>query len=333
MVKEINLAVIGAGYWGTKVAEEYIRLARTDHTFNLTKICDPEKSKLSTCKDVLNVGSEKLATDYKAIISDHDINAVHICTPNVTHYKIALQALKANKSVLLEKPMASSFKDALDLCAVAKSAHLCLQVGHIFRFNNALKKLRELINEGYFGNLYYLKLQWTTLMTSPLGRDVIFDLGPHPVDIINFLLERWPSKVSCNAKAYRRRALAEVAYIVMEFGEKTLAHVELSWLEPGKIRELNIIGSKRSARVDCLNQWIKIFEEKKDNSFKVDIPVNNTIFDEISHFVRSIRDENNHKNPGSVGAANMAVLEGLKKSMVEQRMVRVDMKKKMHSIG
>jgi predicted dehydrogenase len=186
-----------------------------------------------------------------------------------------------------------------------------------------MKKARELIAANYFGDLYYLKLQWTTWMPSPLGRDIIFDLGPHPVDIMNFLLQRWPAKVSCVAKSYRRPSLEEVAYFNLDFGGKLMAHVELSWLQPGKVRELNIIGARRSAKIDCLDQTIHVFEDNNGGNFGLDVSRNNTILDEVTHFVTSIRDENNHKNPGNVGAGNVAVLESLKTSLESEKAVKV----------
>ena len=140
---------------------------------------------------------------------------------------------------------------------------------------------------------------------------------------MHFLLQKWPVKVSCSAHSYRRPSLEEVAYFNMDFGEKIMAHVELSWLQPGKVRELTIIGSTRSAKVDCLNQNIRIFEDNSGGNFCLDVQVNNTIFDEVSHFVNSIRDENNHKNPGPVGAGNVVVLQCLKKSLEEEKIISV----------
>lgn len=323
MVADINLAVIGAGYWGRKVAEEYLQLAKRDRAFNLAKICDIDERNLDYCQDFLNVDRKQLDSDYEAVLKSPDINAVHICTPNETHHKIGLHALSLGKNVLLEKPIATSPKDAWQLCNVAESAHLCLQVGHIYRFNNALKKVQDLISEGYFGDIYYLKLQWTTWMPSPLGRDIIFDLGPHPIDILHFLLRKWPLKVSCIGKSYRRPSLEEVAYFNLSFSGRLMANVELSWLQPGKVRELNVIGNQRAATIDCLRQTIQVFEDNEGSNFYLQVPANNTIFDEAHHFVESIRDENNHKNPGSVGAGNVSILESLKRSLREERIVKV----------
>lgn len=321
--KEINLAVIGAGYWGRKAVTEYLQLEKADPAFKLVQICDLKTENLNYFKDALHVSSDRLSDDYEAVLKSPDVDGVHICTPTETHYTFGLQALDKCKNVLMEKPMALSPKEAWRLCEVAESRHCCLQVGHIYRFNNAIRKISELINQKYFGDLYYLKMQWTTWMPSPLGRDIIFDLAPHPVDIMHFLLQKWPLKVSCNAHSYRRPSLEEVAYFNMDFGKKLMAQVELSWLQPGKVRELTVIGSKRSAKVDCLDQKIRIFEDNVGGDFSLDVQVNNTIFDEVSHFVKSIRDENNHKNPGPVGAANVSVLEGLKKSMEQEKTITV----------
>jgi predicted dehydrogenase len=322
--RKINLAVIGAGYWGRKVIAEYLRLSKVDPLFNLAGVCDLKDENLQFCKDNLHISKEKLSLEIDAILGDDAIDAVHICTPNETHYEFGSKALNANKSVLLEKPMALIATDAWTLVHLAQKNDLCLQVGHIYRFNNALKKIQELIAQNYLGELYYLKMQWTTLMPSQFNRDIIFDLGPHPVDIMNYLLQKWPVKVSCSAKSYREGTHEEVAYLTMEFGGKLMAHVELSWLQPGKIRDLHIIGEKRSATIDCVGQVVKIFETDGTN-YMLEVPVNNTIFEETCHFVTSIRDKNNHKNPGTVGASSVAVLESLKKSLVEEKLVKVDM--------
>ena len=323
MKESINVAVVGAGYWGRKVITEYLQLAKMNPRVNLAKICDLKDENLEFCKQAWDVDEKRLSSDYNDVLGSADVDAVHICTPNETHHKFCLGALNAGKHVLLEKPMALSARDAWELVGMAEHKHLCLQVGHIYRFNNALKVVRDLIAQNYLGELYYLKLQWTTLMPSPLDRDIIFDLGPHPVDIINYLLNRWPVKVACNGKAYRRQSLEEVAYISMEFDEKLMAHIELSWLQPGKVRELNIMGEGRSATVDCLRQSIRIFENNDGSNFSLDVTKNNTILDEVSHFTCSVLENSNHRNPGSVGAGNVAVLESLKKSMEEQKTVNI----------
>jgi predicted dehydrogenase len=325
MKNSVNVAVIGAGYWGKKVIKEYLQLARSDPKVNLLMVCDLNDENLRCCNKKFHIPAKNLTKEFKEVVGSNDVDAVHICTPNETHHQICKEALSAGKHVLLEKPMALHAKHAWELVGIAESRGLILQVGHIFRFNNALKMMRELIAQDYFGDLYYLKLQWTTLMSSPLNRDIIFDLGPHPVDIVNYLLNKWPIKVSCRARAYRRKLLEELAYVTMEFDGKLMAHIELSWLQPGKVRQATIIGSERSASVDCLNQSIGIYENGDGDRFNLDVTRNNTILDEVSHFAGSILGGKNSNNLGSVGAGNVAVLESLKRSLEEERTVKIDL--------
>ena len=320
-----NIAVIGAGYWGKKVLAEYVQLARRNAELDLPFVCDFEENRLRCCSEELRIPQDRLSTDYKEVLASREIGAVHVCTPNETHHKICKEALLAGKHVLLEKPMALNAIDAWELVGLAEHKGLILQVGHIFRFNNALKMMRDLIELHYFGSLYYLKLQWTTLAPSPLNRDIIFDLGPHPVDIMNYVLTKWPSKVTCKARAYRRKMLEELAYFMIEFDDDLLAQVELSWLQPGKVRQLNVIGAERSATVDCLEQSIGIYENGDGDTHSLQVVKNNTILDEVQHFADSILTDENSHNPGNVGAKNVAVLESLKRSLGENRTVKVDL--------
>ncbi len=319
----MDVAVIGAGYWGKKVMSEYLSLARDNAGVDLSMVCDVNNESLAYCHQELGISEKKLSPNYKDALDSDRIDAVHVCTPNETHYEICKQALMAGKHVLLEKPMAMYAKQAWEVVGLAEHNHLILQVGHIFRFNNALKTMRDLVAQDYFGTLYYLKLQWTTLMSSPLGRDIIFDLGPHPVDILNYVLKRWPSKVTCKARAYRRKLLEELAYFTLEFDTDLIAHVELSWLQPGKVRRLDVIGSERAAMVDCLDQTIQIHENGDGDAFNLDIVRNNTILDEVEHFAHSILGGKNSNNPGSIGATNTAVLEALKRSLEEGKTIEM----------
>lgn len=325
MKETINFAVIGAGYWGKKVAAEYLQLGKAHPDIQLSMVCDLDPGNLLYCNEKLGVPKKNLFEDYREALSSKNVDAVHICTPNDTHHSICRQALTAGKHALLEKPMALTAKQAWELVGTADHKHLILQVGHIFRFNNALRAVRDLIAQNYLGDLYYLKLEWTTLSPSPLNRDIIFDLGPHPVDILNFLLNKWPARVTCKAEAYRREFLEELAYFTLEFDRKLMAHVELSWLQPGKKREIIIVGSERAATVDCISQSVNIYENEDGDTFPLPLTCNNTIFDELAHFAESIVTKKNGRNSGSIGARNVGILESLKRSLERKRTVNVSM--------
>jgi predicted dehydrogenase len=319
-MSKLNVAVIGAGYWGKKVISEYMQLAKRSSDVGLHTVCDLSKENLDFLGGDYYI--PHLTVYDKEVLTFPQIHAVNVCTPNETHYEICKRALAAGKHVLVEKPMTLNSGQAYDLVDMASSRNLVLSVGHIFRFNNALQKIRGLIKNGFFGDLFWLKLQWTTLMPPIEGRDIITDLAPHPFDILNYLLDEWPLKITCKAKAYRRQDLEEAAHITAEFRNNVMANIELSWLSPGKVREVSLMGSKRFAKIDCLMQEVKIFEN--DRLYDVPISRNNTIEAELEHFIHCIQNnhaanEYNNQNGGLVGANVVKLLEVARKSVQTER--------------
>ena len=319
MADKLQVAIVGCGAVADK--RHIPGFARLKKDVVIQAVCD--KNEELAKKIALKYNIPNVFTSQAEMLAAEKLDIIDICTPPQIHAPIAVEALEHGCHVLLEKPMALEARQAWELVGIAKSRELCLQVGHILRFNNALKLMRDLVAQEYLGNLYYLKLQWTTLMPSPLNRDIIFDLGPHPVDILNYLLRKWPTKVACKARAYRRKTLEELAYMTMEFDNHLMAHIELSWLQPGKIREATIIGSERSAVVDCVEQSVRIYENGDGESFGLDVKPNNTILDETGHFAESILGKENSNNPGPIGARNVAVLEKLKESMEQEKTMKV----------
>lgn len=324
-MKKTEVAVIGAGYWGKKVVREYVRLSEETPDLHLFGACDLSRTNLQYCRE--NLGVTHLTTDHRELLAWPGVDAVHICTPNETHYEICRDALQSGKHVMVEKPMTLNAIEAYTLIETAKEKNLVLSVGHIFRFNNALNKVRVLIRDGFFGQIFHLRLQWTTWTPPIQGRDIISDLAPHPLDILNLLLNRWPEKVTCRAKTHRRDRLEEVAYIIVDFDNGVSAHIELSWLLPSKTREVSIIGSSRSAKVDCLSQHVDVFEE--DRSYALDVKPNNTLEAELLHFKETIQNNSlsksfTIKNSGIIGAQVVGLIEIAKRSLREERTVRAD---------
>lgn len=323
-MKEINVGVIGAGYWGKKVIQEYLNLSKTTGRANLIGVSDFSPSAQSYCKDVLKIPN--VYNNFEEILDRTDVDAVHICTPNETHYEIGMKALQAGKHVLMEKPMAVTSGEAFDLLATAKSLRKVLCVGQIHRFNNAIEACKELLHSGLVGKIFHLRLQWTNYEPLMLGRDIIFDLGPHPIDIMNNLLDKWPQTVYCSAKSYRQQK-EEIAYISTEFEDGISAQVEMSWLLPGKIRVVDILGSNHSVRLDCLNQKIKLFDGPL-NKHTIPIQPNNTILSELEHFIECILmardDPASIKNGGILGARVVQVLTAAGESFRSKKVVRID---------
>ncbi len=253
-MKKINVGVIGAGYWGKKHVYEWRLLDNA----NLLGVSDVSPENRELCKKEYNVPYAIL--DYKELLEKPEIDAVSIATPNETHYQICKDAFDAGKHVLVEKPIALESKKAKELVKIANEKDLVLAVGHIYRFNNALHKMREFVQKGFFQKIFMIKLQWTALHPPLKGRDILFDLAPHSFDILNYLLDEWPKKITCVAKTYRRKELEEAAYIIAEHKSNVLGHIELNWLIPGKTREIFIIGSDRCARINAVSQEVTIYE-------------------------------------------------------------------------
>jgi len=309
MVIEMNIGVIGIGYWGSKVVREYIDLAR-EGIINGVGICDIRKETLENFKGNENV--VKLGTDYKEFLKDDGIDAVHIAVNNDSHYDVAKEALKNGKHVLIEKPMTTDSSKAYELVELSAHHGLILQVGHIFRFANVIRKAKEMVNENYFGDIRYFTLKWTTLMQPIKGVDIIWDLLPHPLDIIHFLTGKWPSKWQVMARAYRREMPNELALINLDYDD-LIANIELSWLTPERKRLIEIIGEKRMAKIKCVKQRMRIFEN--GNEFDVEIEANNTIREEALNFTESIKSQKMPFNSHIIGAKNVDVIEKIMKSI------------------
>jgi predicted dehydrogenase len=315
-VEPVRVAVVGAGYWGRKLVYEYMSAECNKGNVRLASVCDPSPSARLYCKEKLSVKEELLTDNVEDLMEDSKISAVHIATPSPTHFDIARLALEAGKDVLVEKPMTLTSREAYKLVDLAASRELVLHVGHIFRFNSAVRRARQILDRGDIGKIYYGRIQWTDSCYFP-DRDIIFDLGPHPVDISNQLLHSWPAQVSGFARSYRNsKHHEEIAYGLAEFDDGIFAHMELSWLHPGKVREVTIVGSDAAMVVDCLNQRIVVH----GNGETVQVPVdaNNTIESEISWFVDCVDRRYLGVESGLIGVLTVEVLEAMHKSMWER---------------
>jgi len=316
MGSAVGLGVIGAGYWGTKLIREYLSAERSKGTVKLVKVCDSSLSALLAHREEFSIYDDLLTQTLHDLLENPSVSAVHIASPNRTHYPFAKMALEAGKDVLVEKPMTLRSSEAYELVELAASLGRVLHVGHIFRFNSALREAVQILRRGAIGKTFYARAQWTDWGIFP-DRDIIFDLGPHPVDVLNLLFGAWPTRVAGFARGYRNsKEESEVAYGITEFDDGTFAHIELSWLHPGKIREVSVIGSEGKLVVDCVGQRISRTANKRTE----EIPVcpNNTIEAEIEHFINCVANRFISTESGLIGAHTVEVLEKMHASLREQ---------------
>lgn len=325
-MSRINVAVIGAGYWGKKVISEVLGLARDGFDLSLYSVVDSSQATLELCKR--EFGPLDYRTDYQDLLTDPKLSAVHICAPNNIHFKVASDFIRSGKHVLVEKPLALKSVEAFELVRLAREYGRVLSTGHVHRFNNGVRALRRLLSSGVLGDLYYLRLRWTGLLASQPNREVITDLGPHPFDICNNLLDTWPRKISCRGRGFRTNAGYEMAEIYAEHPNGLDASIELSWLDMEKHRDVSVVGSDGAARLDCLDQ--RLILQRTDGAEPVMVMPNNTLKEEILHFVSCIQHNASPETfpnlaSGALGASVVRLLEASKRSIEEDRTVRVEM--------
>ena len=320
----VNMSVIGAGYWGKKVIREILNVSRTTGRVNLCSVVDNSPSMLEQC--LREFGPLDYRLSYQGLLSDSTTSAVHICSPNNTHFEVASNFLRSKKHVLVEKPLALRSREAEELVRLAEAKRRVLAVGHVHRFNNGLNELRRIVQGGLLGDIYYLRLQWTGYLPPQKDRDVITDLGPHPFDICNNILGTWPTKISCRGRGYRGGAGDEVAFITAEHIDGVNANIELSWLDSEKHRDVTVIGSDAVARLDCLDQ--KLVLQRSDKTETISTVPSNTLQEEIIHFARCIENNSasepySNLSDGGIGAGVVRLLEASKRSVLEERTVQV----------
>lgn len=314
--KMIKLAVVGVGYWGTKLITEYLALSEKRHDIELVAVADLSQKRLLQVGKSLALPNATLKKDYEEIIEDPEISGVHIATPNETHYEIARRAVAAGKHVLLEKPMSMSSADALRLARFAEKNNAVLLIGHIFRFNNAINKVKAIVEKREVNGIRCVELRWASFMPPPPGRDIIFDLAPHPIDILNHVFEEWPTQVYVKAHSYERKkvGLEEVAFATLTFPDDIIASVVLSWIHHGsRQRTVTIVSKKALIEVKAVEQAITMYENGQAN--KISIDRNNTIESEVNHFVERIKNNDPPINSALTGAMNVTVLEAMRKSL------------------
>ncbi len=317
MADELNVAVIGAGYWGKKHIDEFSRLKNA----NLAAVSDLLEANREHCKKNYGV---RTVSNYQEILKDKSIDAVSICTNNETHYQVAKEALLAGKHVLVEKPLTMETRTSQELVELGKKHGRVLCVGHLFRFNNAVRKLRELHQNGFFGKLYFIKIQWTNHNGPVPGRTVLMDLGPHAFDIPNFITGWWPKKSVYFGSQFRRGKLEETTFVESDYGNGFYLYGELSWLLPEKKREVFVVGEKACARADVISQRVIAQEVVNDEAnregklkevYEIPLIPNNALAEELESYVNDCSAGNveGAVNSGEIGTRALEALLSCRK--------------------
>jgi predicted dehydrogenase len=256
----VRVAAVGCGYWGPNV----IRNLEAVPGFDLCCVCDANAERLRPV--AARYPAARSTTEVDDVLADPAIDAVYLATPVSTHYRLVRRALARGKHVLVEKPLATTVEQAEELAGLAADRGLVLMVGHTFVFSPPVRKVKELIDRGLIGPIYYVETTRVNLGLFQKDVSVLWDLGPHDISILIYWLSEVPIQVSARARSYPGEALEDVAFLTLEFPSGILAQVQISWLAPSKLRRTSIVGRQRMIVYDDLEpvEKVKIYDRGVD---------------------------------------------------------------------
>jgi len=252
-----NVAVIGAGYWGPNLVRNLVE----NPLCTGVTVCDVDQSKIA--KIVRRYPSVGVTSDPGEIFSSPDIDAVMVATPARTHYELARQTLQCGKHVFIEKPLTLASDDAVDLIQLANRRKRVLMVGHTFEYSPPVRKIKRIIEEGVLGKVFYISSTRVNLGLHQKDSSVVWDLAPHDLSMLFYWLGETPTEVMATGKDFVQPGIPDVAFIFMRFASGAIAHVQVSWLAPSKLRRTTIVGSGKMLVYDDTQNFeqVKIFDK------------------------------------------------------------------------
>ena len=252
----IYIAVIGYGYWGPNLVRNFASVEGA----SVRTVCDLNPQRLGEAK--LRHPDLETTTEFHTVLEDPAIDAVAIATPVRTHYEFARRALEHGKHVLVEKPMTASVAEAESLLDLALKRDLRLMVNHTFIYTGAVRKMKEIVVNGSLGDLYYLDSVRINLGLFQRDVNVLWDLAPHDIAIMDHLIDEPPISVCANGVCHIGNGIENVAYLTVYFNSGLIAHFHNNWLAPVKIRSLMLGGSKKMILYDDMEitEKIKVYD-------------------------------------------------------------------------
>lgn len=253
----ITTAVVGTGNWGKNLVRVFYSLRNS----RLICLCDTDPGNLAavgrSCPGV------RLTGDYREVLEDRGLQAVAIATPAASHYSLARESLLAGKHTFVEKPLCLSASEARDLVNLAESESLVLMAGHLLIYHPATAMLKRMIDQGELGEIYYIYSQRVNLGMVRRDENALWSLGPHDISIILHLIGESPVEVSARGASYLQPGTEDVVFLIMRFPSGSMAHVQLSWLDPHKERKITVVGSRKMAVFDDMqaSEKIKVFDK------------------------------------------------------------------------
>jgi len=325
-----GVCVVGAGYWGPNLIRNFYTLPGQP----LKAVCDLDPGRLAYVQR--NYPGVHTGTDLATFLDDPSLDAFVIATPAASHYALARQTLLAGKHALVEKPLALTSREAADLVALAAQAGRVLMVGHTFEYSPPVQKLKELVSSGTLGQIFYL--YGSRLNLGQVRQDVnaLWNLAPHDISIVLSLLGQMPTQVNARGYCYLQPGIEDVVFLNLDFPGGIGVSLHVSWLDPGKVRRLTVVGSEKMVVYDDTNAEmpIQIFDKgvtrqaptfesfgefrlllRAGDIYIPRVEATEPLRHECQHFLRCIAGEETCRTDGRAGLAVVRVLEAASLSL------------------
>jgi predicted dehydrogenase len=328
----VNFGVVGYGYWGPNLVRNLFEVPKT----RVVAVSDMNPDRLKLVKS--RYPSVEATTDVREMLRNPKIDAIAIATPVFTHYDLALQALQHGKHVMVEKPMTSTSEQAMRLIDEAAQRNLVLMVDHTFVYTGAVRKIKEIANSGKLGDILYYDSTRINLGLFQRDVDVIWDLAVHDLAIMDYILPTTPCAVAATGINHVFGGTENLAYITMFFDENIIAHVNVNWLSPVKVRRTLVGGSKQMIVYDDMesSEKIKVYDKgitvnstpdsvykamvgyRSGDMFAPQLDVSEALKVEIQHFADCIRTGSEPLTGGQAGLRVVRILESASLSMKQR---------------
>lgn len=322
-----RIAQIGYGYWGPNLARNFHALPDAE----LAYVVDANTEALSKAQRLYGC---QTTTALETVLHAPTVDAVAIATPVRSHYELAKAALLAGKHVFVEKPLAMQVGECRELIRLAAQHHLTLMVGHVFEYNEAVRYIKQALQTGDLGEVYYLYSRRVNLGRVQSDVNALWSIAPHDISIALYLLEQLPEAVSCQGASCLNGQVEDVIFLTLHFPGNVLCHVHVSWLDPSKVREMTVVGSRKMIVYDDVNAEGKIRVYDKGIFRKGDpiygeyqyklhtgdiliprIDMREPLQEECAHFVAAIRSGQPPQTDGENGLRVVAVLAAGQRSL------------------
>jgi len=323
-----NVAVIGYGYWGPNIVRNFNAI----EGIKVVSVCDINPLALKRAKSYCP--HLKASTEYRDITRAKDIDAIAIVTPVSTHFPLAKEALLNGKHIFVEKPFVSKSSDAEELILLADKKKLKIMVDYTFLFTGAVKKIKEFIDDNTLGKLYYYDSTRINLGLFQHDVNVIWDLASHDLSIMDFVLREKPVAISAIGAGHFASGIENIAYIAVRFNSNMIAHFNINWLSPVKVRTTMVGGEKKMLVWDDLetDEKIKVYDKgvnlkSKEGVYKLLVEYRSgdmwspridhieALKLETEYFIDCILNKKNPINDGLAGARVVKMLEAADKSL------------------